>query len=71
MTNTLALKLPFGWHVLEDGLEVKVSGVGTIMWRSDCEICVRNGKDSFAPSHDASRRCRSGSYSHCTCDTCF
>jgi hypothetical protein len=27
--------------------------------------------DVFAPRHKASSRCRSGSHSHCTCDTCF
>lgn len=26
---------------------------------------------AFGPSHKAMKRCRSGGYNHCTCDTCF
>lgn len=25
----------------------------------------------MSPSHEASRNCKSGQLSHCTCDTCF
>lgn len=33
----------------------------------DCELC----RQPNAPSHDASYRCESGWYSHCSCDTCY
>lgn len=38
-----------------------------------CTTCdyIRDKKDGFGPSHDASDRCESGRYDHCTCDTCF
>jgi hypothetical protein len=44
-----------------------------------CLTCLREfypvlretGKLPFAPSHKASKRCESGKYAHCTCDTCF
>jgi hypothetical protein len=29
------------------------------------------GSGPFAPSHQASRGCESGSRPHCTCDACF
>lgn len=40
----------------------------------DCPTCFRGG---FAPSHDGSSRCESGSIAsggsraHCSCDVCF
>jgi hypothetical protein len=47
----------------------------------DCKMCqeiyypkLQAGQlisDIFAPRHKASDRCKSGKYSHCTCDTCF
>lgn len=36
----------------------------------DCRMC-QEIKDGFGPRHDASPRCQSGGYPHCTCDTCF
>lgn len=44
---------------------------------TDCRSCVERATDSFAPSHDGSSRCESGSIasggtrSHCSCDVCF
>lgn len=37
----------------------------------DCKGCQYNVKEGFGPPHDASKRCQSGGYDHCTCDTCF
>lgn len=31
-----------------------------------CSLCGRGG-----PSHNASPRCESGGYPHCSCDVCF
>lgn len=46
-----------------------------------CGMCQREiypklwaGKllwEVFCPPHQASARCQSGRYAHCTCDTCF
>lgn len=36
-----------------------------------CAYCATYGKESMMPYHDASDRCESGKYPHCTCDTCF
>jgi hypothetical protein len=37
-----------------------------------CSTCEDVKKSNgFGPSHDASPRCRSGFYEHCSCDTCF
>lgn len=36
-----------------------------------CGYCATYGKESMTPYHDASARCESGKYPHCTCDTCF
>lgn len=36
----------------------------------ECTYCDGE-KGSFHPSHDASSGCKSGSHSHCTCDSCF
>ncbi len=42
-----------------------------------CGSCRMNPPGSFAPSHDGSPRCESGSIAsggrsaHCACDTCF
>jgi len=36
-----------------------------------CPTCMAHLDDSMMPSHSPSSRCQSGSYSHCTCDTCF
>jgi len=35
-----------------------------------CPFCERF-KGQMHPSHDASDRCESGKYDHCTCDVCF
>ncbi len=43
----------------------------------ECGSCRMNPPGSFAPSHDGSPRCESGSIAsggrsaHCACDTCF
>lgn len=43
----------------------------------ECGFCRAHPPGSFAPSHDGSTRCESGSLasggrrSHCSCDTCF
>jgi hypothetical protein len=39
----------------------------------ECLSCDLERADNtdFHPSHDASERCQSGGYTHCTCDTCF
>lgn len=43
----------------------------------ECPGCAEFYRDPdlprnvFAPRHKAKRACRSGSYAHCTCDTCF
>jgi len=36
----------------------------------ECPYCDSE-KSSFHPPHDASKRCKSGKRSHCSCDTCF
>jgi hypothetical protein len=38
-----------------------------------CTFCdtEKAAGNSFFPSHYPSSRCQSGSYNHCTCDTCF
>lgn len=39
----------------------------------ECTYCdaERLRHNSFHPPHDASPRCESGKYNHCSCDTCF
>lgn len=37
----------------------------------DKQYAEHGNKSVFAPSHNPSKRCKSGSYPHCTCDTCF
>jgi len=38
----------------------------------ECPTCVEiKASGGFGPRHDASPRCESGKYPHCTCDTCF
>lgn len=39
----------------------------------ECAYCDRERelKNDFHPSHDASRNCKSGRRSHCSCDLCF
>lgn len=32
---------------------------------------VTNNTTPFAPSHRASKYCKSGGHAHCSCDTCF
>lgn len=34
-----------------------------------CPSCAADGTEG--PSHDASERCESGKYPHCSCDLCF
>ena len=36
-----------------------------------CDYCARYAHESMVPPHDASRRCESGGYSHCSCGRCF
>jgi len=37
-----------------------------------CPTCVEiKANGGFGPRHNASTRCESGKYPHCTCDTCF
>ena len=36
----------------------------------ECAYCDRE-TGTFHPSHDASRRCKSGKHAHCSCDCCF
>lgn len=38
-----------------------------------CRTCIvaEARGDKYGPRHNASSRCRSGGYNHCTCDTCF
>jgi hypothetical protein len=54
-----------------DGVTIVINGIGGTRWRSDCGRCVTQGKGAFAPQHDASSSCESGSRKHCTCDRCF
>lgn len=50
-----------------------VKYVPTAIYVDGCDYCDREKEagSTFFPSHFASARCRSGSYNHCTCDTCF
>lgn len=54
-----------------NGVTIVIGGIGNTRWRSDCGQCLRQGQGAFAPQHDASSSCESGSRSHCTCDRCF
>lgn len=38
-----------------------------------CSTCedIRDNCNGFGPKHDASERCQSGWYEHCSCDSCF
>lgn len=36
-------------------------------WCHECNLWRPKG----GPPHNASPRCKSGGYSHCSCDTCF
>lgn len=38
-----------------------------------CATCerIKTQHGGFGPDHDASERCESGKFSHCSCDTCF
>jgi hypothetical protein len=37
-----------------------------------CQTCERvKANGGFGPRHVASKRCESGGYPHCSCDTCF
>ena len=41
-------------------------------WTQVCSTCEQiKAEGGFGPRHNASRRCESGGYNHCTCDTCF
>jgi len=39
----------------------------------DCPTCatIQSVYRGFGPLHDASSRCESGRYEHCSCDRCF
>ena len=39
----------------------------------ECKLCdqERAANSDFHPPHDASPRCESGGYTHCSCGTCF
>lgn len=53
-----------------DGVRFWISAGGSVIFRSDCDYCVRlEGKGG--PTHDALRGCTSGGSSHCTCDGCY
>ena len=41
--------------------------------KGECVSCDREraAGNTFFPAHNASSRCRSGGYNHCTCDGCF
>jgi hypothetical protein len=41
-----------------------------LLFDSTCDYCVAN-KGKRSPPHDASARCESGSYKHCSCEVCF
>ena len=41
-----------------------------ILFLSTCDYCVEN-KGKRSPPHDASARCESGSYKHCSCESCY
>ena len=55
-----------------DGELVECS-VSSFAPRGSCDYCdrERENESRFFPSHNASRRCRSGGHNHCTCDACF
>jgi len=67
---TTSLALPRGTHTIDD-VTLEVGHAGNVRWRSDCAQCVKQGKNAFAPQHDAMPDCQSGARAHCTCDGCF
>ncbi|MEN0084032.1 MAG: hypothetical protein AAGC66_04610 [Leifsonia sp.] len=53
-----------------DGVRFWISPGGNVIFRSDCERCVRD-EGKGGPDHDAMLGCRSGGSAHCTCDGCY
>jgi hypothetical protein len=41
-----------------------------VIFLSGCDFCIKN-RNAISPPHDASHRCESGGYTHCSCDRCF
>jgi len=73
------------WLLLEAEVMASDRYYATLKARAEngCSTCrdhlsaIDAGKEFFAPSHEGSSSCESGSiasggrHSHCTCDTCF
>ena len=52
--------------------EVTFSDLRQSGWTQVCSTCEQiKAEGGFGPRHNASRRCESGGYNHCTCDICF
>jgi hypothetical protein len=56
----------------------RLSDIAASEWRArlaqataDGAECATCAIDSHGPRHNASARCKSGGYAHCSCDTCF
>lgn len=42
-----------------------------VVFSSSCAFCNEHRQDKTMPPHEASIRCQSGRYDHCTCDICY
>ena len=58
----------------DDGTTVLIrNGRVLATYYDGCAVCEREKAkmNAFFPPHAPNRHCRSGWWSHCTCDTCF
>ena len=68
--KTLITSIQRALTALDDDVQGGRDILHNALERAACGECARID-DGFGPSHDASPRCKSGGYDHCTCDTCF